>query len=170
MTAPSAQARGFLGSLFDYSFSSYLTPRIIKVLYVLATILVALWTLLVVLVAFRASSSFGIFVLLIGGPIYFVIAMIWVRVGLEVLSAFFRVHADVQEINRRVAGAGDPAPASAPPPAEPAAESTVRTPAATASSAPEPAVPAATAARYCANCGAVGTPGKSFCTACGDAL
>ena len=77
------QARGFFGSLFDYSFSSYITPRIIKVLYVVATVLVALWTLLFVLLAFRASSTLGILVLLIGGPIYFVLMMIWARVLLE---------------------------------------------------------------------------------------
>ena len=37
--------KGFFGSLFDYSFSSFVTPRIIKILYVLATILISLWTL-----------------------------------------------------------------------------------------------------------------------------
>ena len=43
------QAKSFFVSSFDYSFSSYITPRIIRVLYVLATILLVLWTLAVVL-------------------------------------------------------------------------------------------------------------------------
>src|SRR4051812_20838468 len=92
------QAKGFFGSLFDYSFSSYITPRIIKILYVIATVLVVLWTLVIILAAFKTSTGLGIVALLIGGPIYFVIAMIFVRVGLEYLSAFFRIHDDVQEI------------------------------------------------------------------------
>ena len=61
------RAKGFFGSLFDYSFSSYITPRIIRVLYVLATVLVALWTLVIILAAFNASSALGILALLIGG-------------------------------------------------------------------------------------------------------
>ena len=32
------EAKGFFSSLFDYSFSSFITPRIIRVLYMLATI------------------------------------------------------------------------------------------------------------------------------------
>ena len=39
------EAKGFFSSLFDYSFSSFITPKIIKVLYVLLTIAVSLWTL-----------------------------------------------------------------------------------------------------------------------------
>ena len=68
------RAKGFFASLFDYSFSSYITPRIIRVLYVLATVLVALWTLVIILLAFKASSTLGILALLIGGPIYFIVA------------------------------------------------------------------------------------------------
>ena len=41
-----AAEKGFLGSLFDFSFKSFVTPKIIKVLYVLFTI----WTALVALI------------------------------------------------------------------------------------------------------------------------
>ena len=34
--------KGFVGSLFDFSFSTFVTPKIIKVLYVLFTIWTAL--------------------------------------------------------------------------------------------------------------------------------
>ena len=118
------QTKGFFGSLFDYSFSSYITPRIIKVLYVLATVLVALWTLVIVLAAFRVSSGAGILTLLIIGPIYFVITMIWVRVSLEVISAF-RIHGDVQEINQGAGGTGGTAVASVPTTPEPGQEAAV---------------------------------------------
>jgi hypothetical protein len=79
------QAKGFFASLFDFSFSSFVTPKIIKVLYVLMTVVVALWTLLFVLWAFRASTGFGLLTLVILAPIFFVISMIYVRVGLELL-------------------------------------------------------------------------------------
>ena len=154
------QARGFFGSLFDYSFSSYITPRIIKVLYVVATVLVALWTLLFVLLAFRASSTLGILVLLIGGPIYFVLMMIWARVLLEFFSAFFRIHEDVRKLNQRAAGN------------EAALEAASIDPAPVAAGSPvvEPAVVAPLVARFCENCGTERSPGKRFCTGCGEAL
>jgi hypothetical protein len=159
------QAKGFFGSLFDYSFSSYITPRIIKVLYVLATVLVALWTLVIILVAFRASSALGILALIIGGPIYFIIAMIGARVTLEFLSAFFRIHDNVHEINL---GSGGIAVASALLPTELAAEPTEAAPVPVRPSAPEPAAAASPAARFCENCGTERRPGKAFCTACGE--
>jgi hypothetical protein len=153
------QAKGFFGSLFDYSFSSYITPRIIKVLYILATVLVALWTVVFILLAFRASSTLGILVLLIGGPIYFVIMMIWTRVLLEFFSAFFRIHEDVRELNLRAGGA-EVAPTAAPIEAAPVASS----------AAVEPAAAASLVARFCENCGTERTAGKRFCTGCGEAL
>ena len=160
------QAKGFFGSLFDYSFSSYITPRIIKVLYVLATVLVALWTLVLILAAFKASSGLGIVALLIGGPIYFVIAMIFARVGLEFLSAFFRIHGDVQEINLR---SGSNSVASVPRLTPTAADPGSQTASAIVSSpAPEPPAAPSQALRYCENCGAERSPGKAFCRACGE--
>ena len=51
------ETKRFFGSLFDYSFSSFITPRIIKVLYVLATILISLWTLFLIVAAFNVSDG-----------------------------------------------------------------------------------------------------------------
>lgn len=155
------QAKGFFVSLFDYSFRSFITPRIIKVLYVLMTIIVALWTLLVILLAFKSSTGLGILALLIGGPIFFVITMIYVRVGLELLIVFFRIHGDVEEINRRGGGASGTPVAPSPTPAEP-----IPAPA----GAGGPVSTTAPEARYCENCGAERTPGKRFCNVCGGAL
>jgi len=161
------QAKGFFGSLFDYSFSSYVTPRIIKVLYVLATVLVALWTLAIILIAFKASSGLGIVALLIGGPIYFVITMIGARVGLEFLSAFFRIHGDVQEIKLR-AGGGNPVASASPLTPSAASPSSQATSVAVSSPAPEAAAALSTVGRFCESCGAERSPDKAFCRACGE--
>jgi hypothetical protein len=165
------QAKGFFASLFDYSFSSFITSKIIKVLYVLTTIVVGLWTLLIVLVAFKLSSTLGILALLIGGPIFFVITMIYVRVVLELLMVIFRIHEDVQEINQRAGGAKGTPVAFAPPPPGPEAEPTSdAAPVAVSSSAPEPAAAPPLVARFCENCGAERSPGKRFCPSCGGPL
>jgi hypothetical protein len=113
------QPNGFLGSLFDYSFSSFITSRIIKVLYVLTTIVVALWTLLLVLAAFNVSSGLGLVTLVIIGPLFFLFAMIYARVGLELLMVIFRIHEDVRELNQRGRGDGVAPVAATPSPASP---------------------------------------------------
>jgi hypothetical protein len=163
------EPRGFFASLFDYSFSSYITPRIIKLLYVLATILVALWVLLLILLAFKASKTLGILTLLIGGPLDFLITMIWVRVGLEALSAFFRIHRDVHDINARGVSSNGLPVAPVPPPLVPEPKPEAALVGATAP-APAAAAPPPAVERFCANCGAETTPGKRFCTGCGEAL
>ena len=172
------QTKGFFSSLFDYSFSSFITPKIVRVLYVLLTIAVSLWTLTFLVLAFRASAGLGIVFLLIGGPIFFVIAMIYVRVALELAIVFFRIHADVADINHRGGGTlrlpitpvpapsePGPGPARADEPALPEAATAVT---ATAIAAPISETPPA--ARFCENCGAERSPGTRFCTGCGEPL
>ena len=105
------EAKGFFASLFDYSFSSFITPRIIKVLYVLATIAISLWTLFLIVAAFNVSDGVGAVMLVIGGPLFFVFSMIYARVFLELVIAFFRINGNVQEIrDERIGGAPQPVP------------------------------------------------------------
>jgi uncharacterized protein DUF4282/zinc ribbon protein len=159
------EAKGFFASLFDYSFSAFITPKIIKLLYILSTIVVVLWTIIAILWGFKASTGFGIVMLVILGPLFFLFAMIYVRVFLELLIVFFRIHGDVNEINRRGAGETGIAvePLRTPPPPQPAL----------ASAGPalvEAPVTPAPEARYCASCGTEQVPGKRFCTHCGAAV
>ena len=162
------QAKGFFASLFDFSFTSFITPRLVKVLYVLMTVVVALWTLAFVLIAFKSSSSFGFVTLLILGPIFFVITMIWVRAGVEAIVAFFRIQADVAEINER--GGDAEVTSVAPVPSSPGPEPTMQAAPVAMSATPEPAPAVEPAARFCESCGTTRSPGKSFCIACGASL
>ena len=111
------QAKSFFGSLFDYSFSSFVTPRIIKILYVLATIVISLWTLFLIVAAFNVSDGAGGGMLLVGGPLFFLFSMIYARVFLELVIVFFRINGNVQEIrDERIGGAPQPAPSLGPSP------------------------------------------------------
>jgi hypothetical protein len=162
------QAKGFFASLFDFSFTSFITPRLVKVLYILMTVVVALWTLAFVLIAFKSSSSFGFVTLLILGPIFFVITMIWVRAGVEAIVAFFRIQADVAEINER--GGDAEVTSVAPVPSSPGPEPTMQAVPVAMSATPEPAPAVEPTARFCESCGTQRSPGKSFCIACGTSL
>jgi hypothetical protein len=127
----------------------------------------------IVLWGFRSSTGTGLVTLLIVAPIFFVISMIYVRVLLELVIVFFRIHGDVEEINRRGGGGsngGPPEPvfAAATPVPAPVGPSEPTQVAMTSTPAPAFEEPAST--RFCANCGAEQTAGKRFCTACGESI
>jgi hypothetical protein len=93
----SAQGRGFLGSLFDLSFTSFVTTKIIKVLYVLSMIGIGIVYLVFAAAAFNRNAAFGLLVLLIVGPLLSLFYLAWVRVTMEIAIVFFRIHESTAE-------------------------------------------------------------------------
>ncbi len=81
----------FLQALFDFSFNPFFTPKIIKLLYGLSMFSAGLVAVLFVIFGFFASTGFGIFVLLIGAPLIFLIALICSRICTELMVAIFRI-------------------------------------------------------------------------------
>jgi hypothetical protein len=109
--------KGFFGSLFDISFSSLVTTKVIKVLYVLSMIVIGLIALAFIASAFAQSAAFGVFMLVIGAPLAALLYLIYTRVILEVIICLFRImetNAELVALQR--AATGSPA---APPPPEP---------------------------------------------------
>ncbi len=92
------EARGFFASLFDFSFASMITGRIIRFLYVLLVAMAAVMALLMVVMAFGVSGSVGILALLIGAPLVFVISVIYARVMLEIIMVVFSISSNVSLI------------------------------------------------------------------------
>jgi Domain of unknown function (DUF4282) len=98
---------GFLGSLFDFSFKSMVTPKIIKVLYVLITAWVALLAIIFLVIAFRTGGlAGGLFTLIIVDPILVLLSLGAYRVVLELCMVIFRLHEDVKAIRDRGEGPG----------------------------------------------------------------
>ncbi len=96
MTSASSP-KGFFGSLFDYSFSSFITSRIIKILYVLITVLYSLGALIVLIFGLSHGAASAIISILIV-PIAWLLYMIVARVALEVLIVIFRIGEDVHVV------------------------------------------------------------------------
>lgn len=84
-------SRGFLSSLFDLSFTSLVTTKVIKLIYVLSMIAIGLVALGFVVGAFQESAGLGIVTLLIFAPLAALFYLIYVRVFLEVVIALFRI-------------------------------------------------------------------------------
>ncbi len=87
-----------LQALFDFSFSRFVSPKIIRLLFGLSILLAALLALFFVIVGFKASIWVGIFVLLIAAPLIFLLTVIYSRVALETVLAIFRVVDHVDNI------------------------------------------------------------------------
>src|SRR5690349_7658950 len=93
-----AATRGFLASLFDVSFSHFITSRVVSLLYVLSMIGIGLGYLVVAITLFGVSSGVGIAWLIIIGPVAALVGLVWARVLLEVAVVFFRINATSREI------------------------------------------------------------------------
>jgi hypothetical protein len=94
-------AKGFFGALFDFSFSHFITPKIVKVAYVISTVLLGL-AFLGYLIASLASEEPALVVLvLLIGPIVILLYLIFIRMTLEFFVAIVRMSEDV---HRRLPG------------------------------------------------------------------
>lgn len=110
------ETRGFFRSLFDLSFSSLVTPKIIKIVYVLTLIGIGLLAILFIISAFSTSSALGAVTLLILAPIFSLFYIVYARVFLEFFMAIFRLaetNAELVSLKRIEMGL------DVPPPAEP---------------------------------------------------
>ena len=88
----------FLRPLFDFSFSQFASPQIVKFLYSLSILSAALFALFMIVVAFKASTWFGIFALLVGAPLILLLTVISSRVFLEMILVISRTAARVENI------------------------------------------------------------------------
>ena len=88
------QAKGFFGALFDFSFNHFVTPSIIRFLYILGLIGIALSYLSFVILAFAISATQGLVTLLLGLIIAVIYLAFW-RVMLEFFLAVVRMSEDV---------------------------------------------------------------------------
>jgi hypothetical protein len=81
----------FLQGLFHFSSGPFVSSKMMKFLYGLSILSAGLIALLFVIVGFSISRWFGIFALVIGGPLIFLLIGIYSRVFLEVVLVIFRI-------------------------------------------------------------------------------
>jgi hypothetical protein len=98
---PKADAGGFLGALFDFGFTSFVTPKVIKVLYMLIVIGTVLSALVFTIMVFEASVAFGVLTLVVGDPLFILIVLAIYRIILEFFVVTFRVAEDIRALRER---------------------------------------------------------------------
>jgi len=86
--------KGFFGSLFDFSFEHFVTPMLVKAVYIVAIVALGLGWLIWVAASFSQSAGLGIAVLLLG-PILIFLYLCLIRMTLEFYLAITRMSQDI---------------------------------------------------------------------------
>jgi len=105
----------FLGALFDFSFRSFVTLRIVRFLYAVAVVLLAVGTVAAVVggvATGRNALEMAGFLLL--APIGAFLYLLIIRVSLELMVVIFRIGETQGQILEALRGRGIP-PGSSPP-------------------------------------------------------
>jgi hypothetical protein len=92
---------GFLEALFDFTFSQFVTVKVVRVLYVIMLIVAVFAAVVIVFSLFSEGLLFGLFSILLA-PLGFLVVMLVARVWLEMLVVLFRVADYLREINSKV--------------------------------------------------------------------
>ena len=93
---PVTDAAGFFGALFDFSFANFVTPKIVRFVYVLVTVLIGLGWLTVLIAGFAESAGAGIFVLIVGS-LAALVYLTFIRMLLEFCLAIVRMSEDINK-------------------------------------------------------------------------
>jgi hypothetical protein len=126
------ESQSFFSGLFDFSFKEYITPKVIRVIFVILIIfagLGALFGLIFAFAGFGRNVAFGLLgvILVVLG---FFLSVIFYRIFLEVVSALFRINDNIATLVQLGGGtptvaptdavaAIPPPPPTTPPPATP---------------------------------------------------
>jgi hypothetical protein len=89
--------KGFFASLFDFSFTEFITVKIIKILYGIIIVLAGIGVLFFIVTGFQTSAAMGILYLILS-PLVFILWVILARVWLEIVIVIFRIEDNTKKI------------------------------------------------------------------------
>ena len=93
---PTSEGAGFFTALFDFSFTNFVTPILVRFVYLLATVaLVASW-LIFVIVGFTQNVGTGLAALILG-PIFVIIYLAVIRMTLDFYLSVVRMSEDIHK-------------------------------------------------------------------------
>src|SRR4028118_117507 len=94
---------GFFRALFDFSFSQFVTTRLVRLLYAIGVVLAVVVAVGAIIGGFSESAGAGIAALIVA-PLIFLLVVILARVQLEIIIVVFRIAEYLREMSgqRRV--------------------------------------------------------------------
>ncbi len=90
--------RSVLVSLFDFSFTSLVGTKLVRVLYVLATLWIGITALVYIVAGFHISPGIGLVVLVLLAPLSSLFLLGVTRIFLELCIGLFQVTANSHEL------------------------------------------------------------------------
>lgn len=94
--------KGFVGSLFDFSFSNFVTGTLVKFIYGLSLCLVGLLSLGMFVGGLFSGEAVGVATALFVTPIFFALGILYARVMSELTIVVFRIFELLQEISSKL--------------------------------------------------------------------
>lgn len=91
MTAPGSQEKGFLASLFDFGFTSFVTLRFLKVIYAIWVVLILIAGVAFLIAGFSSGTTIGVIGAIIFAPLITLLYIIGARIFFEIVAMFFRI-------------------------------------------------------------------------------
>ncbi len=112
------ESQSFFSGLFDFSFKEYVTPKIIRVIFVILIVFAAIGAI-ALLIGSARGGGFGIVLGIIFAVVGFFLYVILFRIYLEVVSALFRINDNIATLVHLSGGTPTRAPTdtiASPPP------------------------------------------------------
>jgi len=89
--------KGIFASLLDISFTSFITTKLVKLMYIISMVLIGLGALAMLIGGFSGGIVSGLLGLIVV-PVIAVLEVMTVRVLLELVVVMFRIAEDVNKI------------------------------------------------------------------------
>src|SRR4051794_7079452 len=96
-----SSAKDFFSALFDFSLTTFVAVRFLKLIYAVVTALIAIVTVVAAVAAFLQGGDgiiFGIGILLVG-----LVYLIVLRVSIEIIAVLFRINENAAAVAEAVA-------------------------------------------------------------------
>jgi len=91
------EVKGFFVKLFDLSFTEFITPRIIKLLFVLAIIISGIAALVMFFAGIVQGGASALLAIILV-PLVFLLYVIIARVWLELIMVMFRIAGNIDKL------------------------------------------------------------------------
>lgn len=109
MANGSMEAKGFFPALFDFSFTSFITLKFLKVIYAII-VCVVLLAGLVFLVAGLSQGGGTAVASIIFAPLFTLLYLVFTRISMEVIAIFFRIGENTTIMAANLTGQAPPPP------------------------------------------------------------
>ncbi len=99
--------KGLFESLFDLSFSEFVTIRLVKILFILGLVIAGAYTLFIGVAMLMEGGLTALFSLVVM-PLMFILCVLGLRVYLEIILVLFRIAENTSVMAGRSGGSDSP--------------------------------------------------------------